>query len=128
MENKVFDMTLSTVMKAARPISTTFPPLLQDWLTWSSNSCTFFCRRACVASSCCGANICVAQTFLRFLQRANAGNHAIETSLWLNTRLMSKTIRPEKAWSFFWSASLAMFGEEMTMAVMLPSLRVIRGP
>ena len=81
-----------------------------------------------MASSCCGANIFVAETFLRFLQRVNAGNHTIETLWWSATRPVSGIVRLEKAWSFFWSASLAMSGEEMTMVVMLPSLRVIRGP
>ena len=127
MEKNVFDMELSTVMKATRPISTTSPPL-QHWSTWSSNSFTFFCRRICVASSRCGANIFVAESFLRFLQRANVGNHDIETLGWLNTWIESGIVRLDKAWSFFCSASLAMSGEEMTMVVKLPSLRVIKGP
>lgn len=58
----------------------------------------------------------------------DTGIQATDTLSWLWARIASGMNRLAKARSCFWRTSLAMVADDMTIVVMLPSLRVIIGP
>ena len=69
----------------------------------------------------------MAQALLRALHLVDAALHINEV-LQYSDHVVTGTFLPEKTTSFLWSASLAISGEEITMAVMEPNLSVIIGP
>ena len=81
-------------------------------------------------SSCPGENIFVAQALLRVLHLVDVGNHSTEFLQWSSSddHIVSGIVLLERIISFLESASLAISGDEITMVVTLPSLRVIIGP
>ncbi|CAN0908675.1 hypothetical protein LINGRAHAP2_LOCUS25402 [Linum grandiflorum] len=85
-------------------------------------------RSSRLESSFWVVNRCVLQTFRRFLHLDPKGRSVTATSWWLQAQKAWISWRLQRTWSCFWRISLAVAGEEATIVVTWPSLRLIKGP